>query len=89
MIQRPWDDAFDEYLTYSLRDQKGSREHAAAQLKYTDAGRKVYGGGGIEPDKFFVGPGRGLQPDALRPLARSRAAFANFAELTPRKATRA
>ena len=22
MIQRPWDDAFDEYLTYSLRDQE-------------------------------------------------------------------
>ena len=41
--------------------------------KYTDAGRKVYSGGGIEPDKFFVGPGAGLQPDAVRPLAGRRA----------------
>ena len=28
MIQRPWDGAFDEYLTYSLRDQKArARAH--------------------------------------------------------------
>ena len=25
MIQRPWDGAFDEYLTYSYRDQKADR----------------------------------------------------------------
>ena len=62
MIQRPWDNAFDEYLTYTLRDQNEKREHAAAQLKYTDAGRKVYSGGGIEPDKFFVGPVQGFNP---------------------------
>ena len=81
MIQRPWDGAFDEYLTYTLRDQTGQREHAAAQLKYTDAGRKVYGGGGIEPDKFFVGPVAGLQPDALRPRRWSRGRRSpNFAE---------
>ena len=69
MIQRPWDNAFDEYLTYTLREQTGSREHSAAQLKYTDAGRKVYGGGGIEPDKFYAGPVAGFNPDALRTLA--------------------
>ena len=81
MIQRPWDGAFDEYLTYTLRDQKAEREHSPAQLKYTDAGRKVYSGGGIEPDKFFAGPVAGLQPDALRPVARSRGRRSpNFAE---------
>ncbi|MEO6239088.1 MAG: S41 family peptidase [Vicinamibacterales bacterium] len=80
MIQRPWDNAFDEYLTYTLRDQTATREHAAAQLKYTDAGRKVYGGGGIEPDKFFVGPVRGFNPTRFGRSLVSRAAFANFAE---------
>jgi carboxyl-terminal processing protease len=80
MIQRPWDNAFDEYLTYTLREQTGSREHAAAQLKYTDAGRKVYSGGGIEPDKFFLGPVQGFNPTRFGRSLVSRAAFANFAE---------
>jgi carboxyl-terminal processing protease len=80
MIQRPWDNAFDEYLTYTLRDQTGQRDHAAAQLKYTDAGRKVYSGGGIEPDKFFVGPVQGFNPTRFGRSLVSRAAFANFAE---------
>ena len=56
MIQRPWDQAFDEYLTYSMREQTGQREHSAAQLKYTDAGRKVFGGGGITPDVKYENP---------------------------------
>jgi carboxyl-terminal processing protease len=80
MIQRPWDNAFDEYLTYTLRDQTGSREHTAAQLKYTDAGRKVYGGGGIEPDKFFAGPVTGFNPTRFGRSLVARSIFANFAE---------
>ena len=62
LIQRPWDGSFDEYLTYTLRDQKGEREHSSVDLKYTDAGRKVYSGGGIEPDKFIAGPVEGFSP---------------------------
>jgi carboxyl-terminal processing protease len=80
MIQRPWDNAFDEYLTYTLRDQTGTRDHAAAQLKYTDAGRKVYSGGGIEPDKFFAGPVQGFNPTRFGRSLASRQAFATFAE---------
>jgi carboxyl-terminal processing protease len=80
MIQRPWDNAFDEYLTYTLRDQAEKREHAAAQLKYTDAGRKVYSGGGIEPDKFFAGPVQGFNPTRFGRSLVARSAFANFAE---------
>ena len=80
MIQRPWDAAFDDYSLYSLREQKGTREHAAADLKYTDAGRKVYSGGGIEPDKFFLGPVQGFNPTRFGRSLVSRAAFANFAE---------
>jgi carboxyl-terminal processing protease len=80
MIQRPWDGSFDEYLTYTLRDQTGQREHNAAQLKYTDAGRKVYGGGGIEPDKFYVGPVQGFNPTRFGRALYARGAFANYAE---------
>jgi carboxyl-terminal processing protease len=80
MIQRPWDQAFDEYLTYSMREQNGQREHSAAQLKYTDAGRKVYGGGGIEPDKFFVGPVQGFNPTRFSRMLLGRQSFQDFSE---------
>jgi len=80
LIQRPWDGAFDEYLTYALRDQDRPREHAAAELKYTDAGRKVYGGGGIEPDKFMAGPVEGFNPTRFGRLLFGRQAFANYAQ---------
>jgi carboxyl-terminal processing protease len=80
MIQRPWDNAFDEYLTYTLRDQTEKHEHNPALLKYTDAGRKVYGGGGIEPDKFFAGPTEGFNPTRVGRALYARGAFANFAE---------
>ena len=80
LIQRPWDNAFDEYLTYSLREQTEKRDHSPALLKYTDAGRKVYSGGGIEPDKFFAGPVFGFNPTRFGRSLVARAAFANFAE---------
>jgi carboxyl-terminal processing protease len=80
MIQRPWDSAFDEYLTYTLREQNPEREHAASALKYTDAGRKVYSGGGIDPDKFFAGPVLGFSPTRSGRSLVARSAFANFAE---------
>ncbi|MBE3076604.1 MAG: S41 family peptidase [Actinobacteria bacterium] len=79
LIQRPWDGTFDEYLTYTLRDQTGGRPHESAELKYTDGGRKVYGGGGIEPDKFVVGSVEGFNPTRFgrQLFARSFAAFAD------------
>jgi carboxyl-terminal processing protease len=80
MIQRPWDSAFDEYLTYTLREQNPEREHAASALKYTDAGRKVYSGGGIDPDKFFAGPSQGFTPTRFGRSLVARSQFANFAE---------
>jgi carboxyl-terminal processing protease len=80
MIQRPWDGAFDEYLTYSLREQTADREHSPADMKLTDAGRKVYGGGGIEPDKFVAGPVEGFNPTRFGRILVARQAFASFAE---------
>jgi len=80
MIQRPWDGAFDEYITYHLRDQTAERSHDTAELRYTDAKRKVYGGGGIEPDKFIAGPVEGFSPTRFGRMLVARQAFANFAD---------
>ncbi len=81
LIQRPWDGTFDEYLTYTLRDQTAERQHKVSDLKYTDAGRKVYSGGGIEPDKFVVGAGNeGFNPTRFGRLLYARQEFANFAD---------
>ena len=80
MIQRPWDGAFDEYLTYAARGQSAPRDHAAADLKYTDGGRKVYGGGGIEPDHRLEGPIEGFNPGRFARLLFARQVFASFAQ---------
>jgi carboxyl-terminal processing protease len=80
MIQRPWDGAFDEYLTYSLRDQSADRSHDSAEMRYTDAKRKVYGGGGIEPDKFLAGPIEGFNPTRFGRSIWARQKFATFAD---------
>ncbi len=79
LIQRPWDGTFDEYLTYTLKDQS-ERTHSADQLKYTTGGRKVYSGGGIEPDERFDGPIEGFNPTRLGRLLYNRQLFATYAE---------
>jgi carboxyl-terminal processing protease len=78
IIQRPWDTNFDEYLTYSWRDQDANRAHPAAELKLTDTGRKVYGGGGIEPDHFIPGPVEGFNPSLFSRQLANRGAFSVF-----------
>ena len=80
LIQRPWDGTFDEYLTYSLREQKADEPHDPANLKLTDAGRKVYGGGGIQPDKYLAGPVEGFNPSRFGRMLWARQVFADFAQ---------
>jgi carboxyl-terminal processing protease len=82
LIQRPWDTAFDEYLTYTMKDQDANKPHSASDLKHTDAGRPVYSGGGIEPDKRVAGPVEGFSPTRFgRSLwnANNGGEFGNFA----------
>jgi len=80
LIQRPWDNAFDEYLLYSLRDQSTERDHDEKDLKYTDAGRKVYQGGGIEPDRRLEGPLEGFNPSKFGRSLYARRLFSSFAQ---------
>ena len=80
LIQRPWDGSFDEYLTYTAKDQSPTRQHAASALRYTDGGRKVYSGGGIEPDRFVDGPVEGFNPTRFGRLLFARQVFAAYAQ---------
>ena len=79
LIQRPWDGTFDEYLTYTLRDQDANKAHRDADLKLTDAGRKVYSGGGIEPDRRFDGPTEGFNPGRFARTINARGLFDIYA----------
>jgi len=80
LIQRPWDGTFDEYLTYTLRDQDADRPHEAKDLKHTDSGRKVYAGGGIEPDIRLEGPIEGFDPSRFGRRLYARQMFGTFAQ---------
>ncbi len=82
MIQRPWDASFDDYVLYTQTDRAGSAapSHEPSQLVYTDAGRKVYSGGGIEPDHLIAGAVEGFNPTRFSRLLRDRGAFVGFAE---------
>jgi carboxyl-terminal processing protease len=80
LIQRPWDASFDEYLSYSLRDQDAEKPHSPSDLRRTDAGRPVYSGGGIEPDKRVAGPLEGFNPGRFGRGLYARGAFANYAQ---------
>jgi carboxyl-terminal processing protease len=85
LIQRPWDDSFDEYLTYTLREQDPNKAHSPEDLKLTDAGRKVYSGGGIEPDRRFDGPIEGFNPTRFGRTLYARQLFDIYAQRFARK----
>ncbi|MBI4484431.1 MAG: S41 family peptidase [Acidobacteria bacterium] len=80
LIQRPWDASFDEYLSYSMKDQDADRPHDASDLKHTAAGRPVYSGGGIEPDRRVPGPLEGFNPSRFGRVLYTRQAFENYAQ---------
>ena len=80
LIQRPWDGSFDEYLTYTLREQDPARVHRAEDLKFTDAGRRVYSGGGVEPDRRLDGPTEGFNPTRFGRTLFARNLFDTFAQ---------
>jgi carboxyl-terminal processing protease len=84
LIQRPWDETFDEYLTYTQRDQDVNKPHKPSDLRRTAAGRPVYSGGGIEPDKYLAGlpsssDGIGFNPTQFGRTLYNRQTFENYA----------
>ena len=85
MIQRPWDETFDDYITYALREQDANKVHKESDLKLTDSGRKVYGGGGIEPDRRFDGPSDGFNPTRFGRSIAARNLFDVYAQQFSRR----
>jgi len=85
LIQRPWDGSFDDYLTYVYREQDVNKAHKAEDLKYTDAGRRVYSGGGVEPDRRFDGPIDGFNPSRFARALAARNLFDVYAQQFTRR----
>ena len=85
LIQRPWDGSFDEYLLYTFREQDAPRTHKPEDLKYTDTGRKVYSGGGIEPDHRLDGPIEGFNPTRFLRNVHARNLFDQYAQRFSRR----
>ena len=88
LIQRPWDGTFDEYLTYTLREQDAAKVHQPEDLKLTDAGRRVYSGGGVEPDRRFDGPLEGFNPTRFGRTLFARNLFDTYAQRFSRSGDR-
>jgi len=85
LIQRPWDGTFDEYLNYRYREQDPNKAHNDKDLKYTDSGRKVYSGGGVEPDERFDGPVEGFNPTRFARTLYARNLFDVYAQRFARR----
>jgi hypothetical protein len=54
-------------------------------MKLTDSGRKVYSGGGVEPDRRFDGPVMGFNPTRFARMLYARNLFSGFAERFTRR----
>jgi carboxyl-terminal processing protease len=81
LIQRPWDESFDEYLSYTQREQDGQATHNPSDLRRTKiSARPVYSGGGIEPDKYIGGQTEGFNPTTFGRLLYNRQEFESFAQ---------
>ena len=85
LIQRPWDSSFDEYINFRFRDQDPNKAHRAEDEKLTDSGRKVYSGGGVEPDKRFDGPVEGFNPSRFSRSLAARNLFDVYAHRFSRR----
>lgn len=66
---------YDYYYTSQERE-RNNETHAGQEVKTTDSGRLVYGGGGITPDVKFQAP----RMSQVRQMLESRLAFFNFAK---------
>ena len=73
LIQRPYDN-MSLYDYYYVRDASNPKDNANREVKLTDEGRTVYGGGGITPDEH-IDPVKSTHPEEV--LLQQRAFF-NF-----------
>ncbi|MBC8214427.1 MAG: S41 family peptidase [Candidatus Marinimicrobia bacterium] len=81
LIQRPYDNGLDEYYKSIFANDREARDSVLAELPQftTKNGRKVYGGGGITPDIYFVSD-REYSKSTLKILNNPERIIFNFAE---------
>jgi carboxyl-terminal processing protease len=68
------------YDYYSARP-KGDNPEVTNDVKATDGGRKVFGGGGITPDEKYPNPRTNIFQRRLQPFINAPAAFYHFADV--------
>ncbi len=73
LIQRPYDN-MSLYDYYYVRDASNPKDNANREVKLTDEGRTVYGGGGITPDEH-IDPIKTTHPEEV---LLQQHAFLNF-----------
>ena len=73
LIQRPYDN-MSLYDYYYVRDASNPKDNANREVKLTDDGRTVYGGGGITPDEH-IDPVKSTHPEEV---LLQQHAFLNF-----------
>jgi carboxyl-terminal processing protease len=74
LIQRPYDH-MSMYDYFYVRDASNPKDNANREVKLTDEGRTVYGGGGITPDDHI----EPLKSDHTQDQLYTQRAFFNFA----------
>ena len=75
LIQRPYDH-MSLYDYYYVRDASNPKDNANREVKLTDAGRTVYGGGGITPDEH-IDP---IKSNHVQETLLQKYAFFNFSK---------
>ena len=93
LIQRPWDETFDEYQLYTLRDQDIERPHNAERVEAHRRGaarlqRRRHRA--RQANRGPVGPGKtgGFNVSRFARLLNSRQAFASYAQKYTRRRRR-
>ena len=81
LIQRPWDGTFDEYLTYTLREQEAEREHNAERPAATPtAAVRSTPAAASSPISHKAGPVEGFNPSRFGRTLWARQTFQDFAQ---------
>ena len=73
---------------HAARAGREQGAHAPSELKSPTRGRKVYSGGGIEPDRRFDGPVEGFNPTRSAATLYARQLFDTYASASRARATR-
>ena len=81
LIQRPWDETFDEYLSYTQKDQDATKPHNPSDLKRTDIGPSRVQ---RRRHRARQGTSRARSRDSIRHRSAARSTVGRSSKTTPR-----